>query len=157
MFRLRLLPRLHSKTLVARQSRQFSDITERTNEFIDITGYHVSISDPSALTLYNESLTNFLTHERDPSIQLNLIRERNKNIGMVNSLLVFQMIRQPKPHDLTEEKKITELLRHLEDSLREGTASKQLEIASGSYLAADRIKFYFLTTEPLSYSCSRKS
>ena len=152
MFRLRLLQRLPLGSQVARKSRQFTDVTECTNEFIDITGYRVSISDPSALALYNESLTNFLTHEKDPSVQLNLIRERNKNVGMVNSLLVFQMIRQPKPHDLTEEKKITEILRSLDENMREG---KQLAIASGSYLMTGCIQFYILATKPVSHSCSR--
>lgn len=119
MFRLRLLQRLPCRSHIVRNRRAFAYATESA-EFIDITGYHSGISDPSALALYNDSLTNLLTHEKDPSVQLNLVRLKHKNVGMVNSLLVFQMIRQPKPHDLNERKKIRGLLSILEKSFGEG-------------------------------------
>ena len=107
-------------SIVVRQRRPFSDIAAERIGTIDITGYHINISDPATVTLYNESMTNFLTHENDPSTSLRAIRENDKNIGMVNALLAFQMIRQPKPSNPNERLEIAEILRDLERSLNAG-------------------------------------
>ena len=111
---------------VVRNRRAFSQfiVADRSGS-VDITGFHISISDPATATLYNESLTNFLTHENDPATSLRVIRETDKNIGMVNALLTFQMIRQPKPSNHNERAEVEELLQQLESDLSGGDLISQ--------------------------------
>ena len=117
MFRLRVARTVQLlSTNLTRQRRAFSDVIAA----VDKIGFDINLPDKASLTLYDESITNFLTHECDPGTQLRTIRKRHKNNGMVNALLVFQMTRQPRPSNTGERNEIEEILKNLEDSQREG-------------------------------------
>lgn len=73
--------------------------------------------------MYNNVIHNFLTHQNNPAKELKKIRETHKNVAMVNSLLVFQMVRQPQPSNRKERKEIEDLLLNLENQCLEGTHS----------------------------------
>jgi hypothetical protein len=86
----------------------------------DSFGHPIKLFDDVSVKLYNQSLSNFITHQNDPSKELKLIRQTHKDVGMVNALLVFQMIRQPKLTTYDERPDLEELLRDLERSFCEG-------------------------------------
>jgi hypothetical protein len=74
--------------------RAFSSISAKGQ--LDISGHYIDL-DSKAVVLYNEIITNFLTHEDNPSKQLRELFKINRNAAMVNSLLVIQLVRQPNP------------------------------------------------------------
>ena len=100
--------------------RTFSEVSFNTDSSVDSCGYNVSLTDARSLTLYNSSIKNFLTHQNDPSKELRLLRETHKNVGMINALLAFQMMRQPRPSKVNEKNEIIDLLRGLEENFKKG-------------------------------------
>ena len=100
--------------------RAFAALPTTPIGVIDSCGHPVRLLDDLSIKLYNQSLSNFITHQNDPSKELKSIREKHTDVGMVNALLVFQMIRQPKLTIYNERPDLEELLRDLERSFCEG-------------------------------------
>ena len=121
MFRSALVRRirLSSRSLIP-HSKAFSAVQTNPIGTTDSFGHAVKLFDDVSVKLYNQSLSNFITHQNDPSKELKLIRQTHKDVGMVNALLVFQMIRQPKLTTYDERPDLEELLRDLERSFCEG-------------------------------------
>lgn len=88
----------------------------------DITGNYINL-DSKTIILYDESITNFLTHENNPAKQLKQIFKIKKDIPMVNSLLVIQSVRQPAPSNHNEINEIEEYLSSLEKRMVAGNIS----------------------------------
>jgi hypothetical protein len=102
-------------------TRALSMVAPRSKVTLDISGHYIHLSDAKSLKLYNESISNFLTHDNDPAPNLRLILENNRSDGMTNSLLAFQLIRQPRVSINAENNELEECLLTLEESLMEGT------------------------------------
>lgn len=121
MFRSALVRRirLSSRSFIL-NSKAFSAASATPVGVLDCCGHPVKLLDDISIKLYNQSLSNFITHQNDPSKELKSIRQKYTNVGMVNALLVFQMIREPKLTTHNERPELEELLRDLERSFSEG-------------------------------------
>lgn len=86
---------------------------------LDISGKYIDL-DSREVLLYNESIINFLSHENNPAKELKQLFKINKNVAMVNSLLVIQSVRQPTPSNDAEVSEIEEHLSILENLMIEG-------------------------------------
>eukprot|EP00596_Hydrurales_sp_CCMP1899_P002120 CAMPEP_0119045304 /NCGR_PEP_ID=MMETSP1177-20130426/38805_1 /TAXON_ID=2985 /ORGANISM="Ochromonas sp, Strain CCMP1899" /LENGTH=479 /DNA_ID=CAMNT_0007016841 /DNA_START=318 /DNA_END=1759 /DNA_ORIENTATION=+ len=121
--------------------RAFSNIPSKGQ--LDVSGHYINL-DPKAVVLYNESISNFLTHENNPSKQLRELFKINRNVAMVNSLLVIQLGRQPNPSNHAEVDEIEEHLSTLEKLMVVGNLSDRerffaaaaASLAEGNYLKA---------------------
>lgn len=109
---------------LAPQCKTFSEVPHNAGDSIDSCGYRVALSDGPSLELYNLSIKNFLTHQNDPAKELRLLRKTHKNVGMIDALLAFQMMRQPRPSNVNEKNDIDELLRGLEEKYKKGKKFK---------------------------------
>ena len=114
---------LQQNRRIISQCGKFCTVPSQPDEFTDCSGYPIKLSSAGSLELYNNVIHNFLTHQNNPAKELRLIRETQKNVAMVNSLLVFQMIRQPQPSNRQERKEIEDLLMNLEDQCVKGKHS----------------------------------
>lgn len=98
-----------------------------SNARLDITGNKVNIYGVSnqneVMALFDEAIINTLTHSNDPVVQLREIRLMNKTLCLPNALLVFHLIRHPRPRLQHSKCEITECLTNLEDSLNSGKMS----------------------------------
>lgn len=119
--RVRLLNRS-----LAPHCKTFSEVSLNAEGSVDSCGYRVALNDAPSLELYNLSIKNFLTHQNDPSKELRLLRQKHKNVGMIDALLAFQMMRQPRPSNTNEKTEIDQILRGLEEKYNKGKSSSTI-------------------------------
>ena len=111
------------------------------HRFLDVTGNPLTAASNNALTVIDESILQLIMHTNDSAVSLRKAWNASQHDigGMVPTLLVWQLLRQPR---IVEDDEVTTCFVTLEKLLSEGKLNEREAFIASAALAFSEGKYY---------------